>query len=168
MEIANTSLAPIMEVLIDAAPEFESRGRGPDLAAIFTTLGHVFPEDRHAIITGLGELEQKVRGRVTSRPRVASGKSRDATPKIRRTKIRTNWDDGECVDCPPQGRTSIHENDTTHLQTKEGVLNAFQDNPDILMMHARQLGVNVGNSTKAETIANKIAKYYRDAALQST
>ena len=166
MDISNEALAPVVASLIEIAPEFEARSRGRDLGAIFTTLAHVFPEDKHAIVAGLGELQASVQGKAVSRPKVASGGSRDATPKIKTTKVRTSWapDDENCDDCPPKGPVGTHRNDTTHLHTKAGVLEAFQDDAEVLTMHARQLGVDIGNATKADTIANKIAKHYRDGA----
>lgn len=163
MEISHESLAPIVDGLIAAAPEFEARGRGRDLSAIFATLGHVFPEDRHSIVAGLGELQAKIQGTAKARPKIASGGSRDATPKVHIAKVKNSWaKDEECDDCPPTTPTGMHRNDTSHLQSKAGVLEAFQSDPEVLTMHARQLGVDIGNSTKADTIANKIAKHYRD------
>jgi hypothetical protein len=132
-------------------------------------LAHTFPEDGQRIIAALRAVEQQELSAVeASRPRKPSGGSRDATPPVRVTRVGGSpvvaAAAPDCPDCPGTALTGQHRNpapDVSHLVTRHGVLKNIGTDAGVLTAHAKGIGINIGRSTKAATIANKIAYYYR-------
>lgn len=136
--------------------DWSGRKKGQDWSAVVMTVAKAYPPDTHAIIELFSDKPA---------PKPA-GKSRDATPPPPGAPGASVAVD--CDSCPETtanavgaGRDTVVQPDTTHLQTKAGVLKAYGEDVDDLIVVAKGLGVNVGNSGKVNTIAGKIAYHFR-------
>lgn len=159
-KITNPDARAFIDLVLRVKSDWEDRRKGRDLSGIIMTVAKAYPGDTHAIV----QLFQ-------TKPERKAGQSIDATPPA---PGAGPVDVADCPSCPETinkavgaGRNSTPlppAADTTHLQTKEGVLSAFDNDPELLTSVAKGLGLNVGNSGKAETIARKIAYHYREKA----
>lgn len=154
--IKNPDARAFINLVNKVRKDWEERKKGRELSGVIMTVAKAYPEDTHAIV----ELFHKKRERAPQKQSI------DATPPAQGAG---SVDVANCPSCPETvnnavgaGRGStVAEPETTHLQTKEGVLKAFDNDADTLAIVAKGLGLNVGNSGKAGTIAGKIAYHYR-------
>lgn len=158
MAFSVPELETLIDALVNAAPAFKANNKGRDFSAFFVTLAHDFPADADQIIARLSSLEQtELSALRTSNPGRPSGGSRDATPRIRPVVV-TEVED--CTDCP-KPMTGTHRSDYSHLVSPAGVIQHVSEDPAFLLEHARGLGINVGTSSRADTLSVKIAHHYR-------
>lgn len=170
--------AAIVKAVTDALPTFKARNQGRLAGQILLSLVRVFPKDHAAAMRHIASLEST---EVHHAPKAAHVPPVDATPKVTvpprvgatsRPQPVPPAPDDDCDDCPPRGLPAgigqkpgetyqPKPGKYDHLTTTEGVLEALQDNPDVLAMHAGQLGINTGGSRKPKTLAMKIAHHYR-------
>lgn len=153
--ITNPEARAFVELIDKVRTDWEQRRKARDLNGIILTVAKAYPADTHAIISIFERKPAKVGPKRLSR---------DATPPALGSAV----DVAKCDSCPENmsngvgvGRGTVIEPDTTHLQTKEGVLEAFDNDVELLTTVAKGLSINIANSGKAGTIAGKIAYHYR-------